>query len=120
MPFRSSIMSLVAGILLGTQTSVTIQALPLPTVTRQLPPITWTPVGPDEPTDIRGYAVTPAWPDDKLILAFRSDSVVRSVDGGATWETLGPLPATIDGARLIIAPYAGNMRQVFAILGSDV
>ncbi len=54
----------------------------------------WARLGPQGPGSITAIAIAPGWPTDRLILAIREEALVRSRDGGASWERL-IAPATV-------------------------
>src|SRR4051812_37543438 len=51
----------------------------------------WVSLGPVGPFPVTAVGVSPNWPEDRFILAARKIDLVRSFDGGTTWERL-PLP----------------------------
>jgi photosystem II stability/assembly factor-like uncharacterized protein len=44
------------------------------------------------------------WPTTRMILAQRGDRVLRTLDGGTTWDDVGPAP----GDRLMLETFAGS------------
>jgi len=48
----------------------------------------WARLGPPGTATITTLAVAPNWPTDRFILAIRDEGLVRTRDGGATWERL--------------------------------
>jgi photosystem II stability/assembly factor-like uncharacterized protein len=82
----------------------------------------WHLFGSPAPRGIQAFVVAPDWPSERLVLGVTPDAVVRSRDGGATWEEF-PAPW---GERvhpqgtpwtLLVAPARGNLRPAFAIAG---
>ena len=78
----------------------------------------WQRLGPIGPRTVSALAVSPEFPRQKLLLAARDGSagtpsdLVRSPDGGQTWETL-PSPAEkLAGIQLALTP--GPTRTAFA------
>ena len=61
------------------------------------------------PGEVTSIVVAPGWPDERVILARRGDSIVRTRDDGASWEDLGAWPAEnvtltrFGGARIALA-----------------
>lgn len=74
----------------------------------------WALLGPAGPTPIRTLATAPGWPSDGLILATRADALVRSRDGGRSWERL-PLPGPGITALHVVA--GAGWRAVLAAYG---
>ena len=75
----------------------------------------WQRLGPIGPRAVTALAISPDYPDQKLILALRHSGadapsdVVRSPDGGQTWESL-PAPAQkLVGIQLAAAPGSGRI-----------
>jgi hypothetical protein len=50
----------------------------------------WARLGPEPSTWVLAIAPAPSWPQDPLLLAATPDGLVRTRDGGATWEALAP------------------------------
>jgi photosystem II stability/assembly factor-like uncharacterized protein len=48
----------------------------------------WARLGPQGLGTITALAVAPNWPTERLIVAIRDEALVRSRDGGSTWERL--------------------------------
>jgi photosystem II stability/assembly factor-like uncharacterized protein len=71
----------------------------------------WTPLVVGDGQPVRAVAPAPGWPTEGPVLVSRADALLRSADGGATWERL---PRLDDGvATLAFAPGRGS-RTVFA------
>src|SRR5919198_5194301 len=85
----------------------------------------WARLGPPGPQAIVALAVGPEWPRERLLLAARQDleldkrndyDLVRSGDGGATWERLAAPAERV--FLLLLSPSAGADRPAFAAAGS--
>src|ERR687885_315966 len=78
----------------------------------------WQPLGPLGPRRVDALAVSPGWPQDKLLLGARNSGqehgadLVRTRDGGRTWEAL-PSPAERLVA-ILLAPTPGGVPIAFA------
>lgn len=72
-------------------------------------------LGPTSGPRISAIAPSPGWPADGFILAARPDGLVRTVDGGATWEFL-PAP----WENLSSSPSANSLRFVQSADGARV
>src|SRR5919199_2801248 len=107
------------GLLVATlmvSTAAASQAGPTPDPELRQPP--WQPLGPLGPRRVDALAVSPGWPEDKLLLGARNSGqehaadLVRTRDGGRNWEAL-PSPA----GRLVailLAPTPGGVPIAFA------
>jgi hypothetical protein len=77
----------------------------------------WTPLLVGDGQPVRAVAPAPGWPAEGPLLVSRADALLRSADGGATWERLPRLP---DGVfTLAFAPGSGS-RTVFATTSRSV
>ncbi|HEV2122590.1 MAG TPA: hypothetical protein VGW38_07430 [Chloroflexota bacterium] len=77
----------------------------------------WAQLGPLEPRKVLALAPSPAWPADPFLLIVRENDIVRTSDGGRTWEQLSAL----SGAPVQMA--ASNLdagRIVFSLLNDRV
>ena len=74
----------------------------------------WARLGPPGPSASDPIAVVPDWPANRLILANRRDHLIRTRDGGATWERLAAPAESLAGLEL--APGHGPDRVAFALV----
>ncbi len=79
----------------------------------------WVQLGPVSPVPIERIAPAADWPTDLAILAVRRDDLVRTSDGGATWEAI-PTTLPRSGSRiavsaLILARQADGARVALAV-----
>ena len=82
-------------------------------------PASWVRLGPSGPHPTVFVATAPGWPGDAFALAARwTDAgmhLVRSGDGGATWEQLAAPAERL--SALAAAPSADGSRVFFAVQG---
>jgi hypothetical protein len=72
----------------------------------------WVHLGPPSLPFAGVIAVSPDWPKDRFILAANRDTVVRSYDGGQTWETLSKV---ITPQQPIVTKRRDGRRLIFSI-----
>ncbi len=77
---------------------------------------TWALLGPLGPRPIVAIAPAPGWPDDPTLLVSRGGELVRTRDGGQTWEALPPMPRPPTALSFAQGP-AG--RLAFAMTGRE-
>src|SRR5919202_299666 len=102
--------------MLMVSTAAAGHASPTPNADLRQPP--WQPLGPLGPRRVDALAVSPDWPTEKLLLGARNRTqdhaadLVRTRDGGRTWEAL-PSPAERLVA-ILLAPTPGGVPIAFA------
>jgi photosystem II stability/assembly factor-like uncharacterized protein len=78
----------------------------------------WLPLGSLGPYGVSAFAVAPAWPNDKTIVAERGSETISTADGGGHWERRGSPPVPFE--QLILVGTTPDSRTLLGIHQRDV